>query len=158
MILWWHWVALGIVLVVAELFVPAFFILWFGLGALLTGVLLLVWPSLPLAGQLAFFGVFSLVCVVGWFRVFRSRFRSESAVTEESAAVGERGLTTFGAGEPGEIGRVRFVVPVLGADIWDFVADEPISVGTPVRVVAVLVSERGPNGGSRRILKVEKVR
>mgnify|MGYP000075370897 CR=1 FL=1 len=41
---WWHWIVLGLGLVVAELAVPAFFIIWFGLGALLVGLVLLVVP------------------------------------------------------------------------------------------------------------------
>ena len=39
---WWHWIVLGFALVIAELAVPAFFIIWFGLGALLAGLALLV--------------------------------------------------------------------------------------------------------------------
>ncbi len=30
---WWHWIVGGIALVVAELAVPAFYVVWFGLGA-----------------------------------------------------------------------------------------------------------------------------
>ena len=41
---WWHWIVLGIGLVIAELAVPAFFVIWFGLGALLVGLALLVLP------------------------------------------------------------------------------------------------------------------
>jgi hypothetical protein len=42
----------GVALVVAELAVPAFFIIWFGLGALLVGLLLLVAPAMGMT-QLA---------------------------------------------------------------------------------------------------------
>ena len=38
---WWHWVVGGIVLILAELAIPSFFIVWFGLGALLVGLLAL---------------------------------------------------------------------------------------------------------------------
>ena len=41
---WWHWIVLGIALVIAELAVPAFFIIWFGLGALLVGLAMLAVP------------------------------------------------------------------------------------------------------------------
>ena len=36
--LYWHWLVLGVVLIVAEIFIPSFTILWFGLGALVVGV------------------------------------------------------------------------------------------------------------------------
>ena len=53
---WWHWAVLGIGLVIAELAVPAFFIVWFGLGALLVSVVVLVVPSLGLTAQLLAIG------------------------------------------------------------------------------------------------------
>ena len=40
--LYWHWLVLGLLLIVAEIFVPSFTILWFGLGALVVGVLALM--------------------------------------------------------------------------------------------------------------------
>ena len=46
-VLWWHWLAFGLVLVGAELVVPSFTIVWFGLAACLVGVLLLLVPSMP---------------------------------------------------------------------------------------------------------------
>ena len=38
--LWWHWVVLGIVLVLLELAVPTFFLVWFGVGAIVVGIAL----------------------------------------------------------------------------------------------------------------------
>jgi signal peptidase I len=35
---WWHWAVSGIVLILAELVVPAFVLVWFGLGALLVAL------------------------------------------------------------------------------------------------------------------------
>ena len=49
---WWHWVVGGIVLILAELAIPSFFIVWFGLGALLVGLLALAF-DLSLTAQLA---------------------------------------------------------------------------------------------------------
>ena len=48
MIEWWHWVVLGMCLSIAELAIPAFFIIWFGIGAIIIGLLLLVAPDLGL--------------------------------------------------------------------------------------------------------------
>ena len=41
-LLYWHWLVLGMLLVAGEIFIPSFNILWFGLGALLVGLLLLL--------------------------------------------------------------------------------------------------------------------
>lgn len=58
---WWYWLVLGVGLMLSELVVPAFFLIWFGLGALLVGVLLLVLPELALAVQLLVWSLASLV-------------------------------------------------------------------------------------------------
>ena len=36
---WWHWAVAGIVLILAELAVPAFVLVWFGLGALIVALI-----------------------------------------------------------------------------------------------------------------------
>ena len=36
-LLYWHWLVIGMLLVVAEIFIPSFTVLWFGLGALVVG-------------------------------------------------------------------------------------------------------------------------
>ncbi len=43
---WWVLVTLGVALVIAELFIGAFVIMWFGIGAILTGLLTLLLPEL----------------------------------------------------------------------------------------------------------------
>jgi len=57
--LWWHWIVLGIVVVLLELAVPAFFLVWFGLGALIVGVFQ---SGLRLAGVDVLWQVFA----IGW--------------------------------------------------------------------------------------------
>jgi membrane protein implicated in regulation of membrane protease activity len=66
---WWHWIVLGIALVIAELAVPAFFVIWFGLGALLVGLALALVPALGMTAQLALWILASLAMVILWFRV-----------------------------------------------------------------------------------------
>lgn len=39
---YWHWLAPGLLPILAELFIPSFSLFWFGLGALLVGGLLLL--------------------------------------------------------------------------------------------------------------------
>ena len=137
---WWHWIVLGIALVVAELAVPAFFIIWFGLGALVVGLAVLVLP-LPLGetAQIGLWVVASLAMVGLWFRVFKGGeyLRSRTRVGQsDGEPIGEIGLMTKPA-EPFARGRLRFQKPVLGAEEWECVADAPIAVGERVRVVAI---------------------
>ena len=60
---WWHWEIAGLALVLLELAVPAFFVIWFGLGALLVGLALLVAP-LGATAQVALWIVASVAMVM----------------------------------------------------------------------------------------------
>lgn len=132
---WWHWIVGGIVLVLAELVIPSFFIVWFGLGALLVGLLALAF-NLSLTAQLATWTLASLAMVGLWFRVFKQSFVKTRAGTAEGEAIGEIGLLV-GAVAPFERGKVRFQRPVLGSDEWICLADTAIAAGDRVKVVAV---------------------
>lgn len=50
-LIWWVLVTLGVALVIAELFIGAFVIMWFGIGAILTGLLTLLLPELNVGLQ-----------------------------------------------------------------------------------------------------------
>jgi len=132
---WWHWIVGGIALVLAELIIPSFFIIWFGLGALLVGLLMLL-VDLSVTSQLAIWTLASLAMVVLWFRVFKSSFVKTRAGTADGDAIGEIGLLV-GSIAPFERGKVRFQRPVLGSDEWVCRADLPIAAGSRVRIVAV---------------------
>ena len=151
-ILWWHWIVLGIFLVLMEIVVPSFTIFWFGLGAVLTGLLLAVFPEISLKWQLLVFSVSSIGFTFCWFRLFVPRKKSQTRQADEQAAIGQTGIAATQALVPGELGRVVFSVPVLGGESWMYLADEPIETGNKVRVIAIIAAKQGD-----RILKVEKV-
>ena len=132
---WWHWIVGGIVLVLAELVIPSFFIVWFGLGALLTGLLTLAF-DLSLTAQLAIWTLASLAMVGLWFRVFKQSFVKTRVGTADGEVIGEIGLLVS-AVAPFERGKVRFQRPVLGSEEWVCLADAPIAAGERVKVVAV---------------------
>jgi membrane protein implicated in regulation of membrane protease activity len=132
---WWYWIVGGLVLVLAELVIPSFFIVWFGLGALLTGLLTLAF-GLALTGQLATWTLASLAMVVLWFRVFRQSFVKTRIGTADGEVIGEIGLLVS-AVAPFQRGKVRFQRPVLGSEEWICLADTAIAAGERVKVVAV---------------------
>jgi membrane protein implicated in regulation of membrane protease activity len=132
---WWHWIVGGLVLVLAELVIPSFFIVWFGLGALLTGLLTLAF-GLAITAQLATWTLASLAMVVLWFRVFRQSFVKTRIGTADGEVIGEIGLLVS-AVAPFQRGKVRFQRPVLGSEEWICLADTAIAAGERVKVVAV---------------------
>jgi len=132
---WWHWIVGGIALVLAELAIPSFFIVWFGLGALLTGLLTLAF-DLTVTAQLATWTLASLAMVGLWFRVFKQSFVKTRVGTADGEVIGEIGLLVS-AVAPFERGKVRFQRPVLGSEEWVCLADAAIAAGERVKVVAV---------------------
>ena len=132
---WWHWMVLGLCLSMAELLVPAFFIVWFGIGALGVGVVLLFAPDLSVATQLLLWAALSTVLVAVWFRHFRPRTMT-SVGTSAASVAGEVGVLVTDI-TPEIRGQVRFQKPVLGADTWACYASTEIKAGERVRIVAV---------------------
>ncbi len=89
---WWTWVVGGIALILAELAIPSFFIVWFGLGAILVGLLMLALPHLSLTAQLAVWTLASLAMVVLWFRIFKRSFHKTRVGTADGEFIGESGV------------------------------------------------------------------
>ena len=144
-LLWWHWLVVGLLLVGLELLVPSFTIIWFGLGAVLVGLVLLIAPALPLFAQLLVWTVVSALLTVLWFRFFNPRKNRTLSGSAKDAVLGEIGLV-IRAANPYDKGRVKFQLPILGADEWPCMADEALAVGDRVKVVEV----------EGHVLKVEK--
>lgn len=133
---WWIWIVAGFALILGELAIPSFFVVWFGLGALLVGLLSLALPTLSLTAQLALWTIASLVMVILWFRIFKQGSRKTRVGTAEGETIGEIGLLV-GAITPFARGKVRFQRPLLGAEEWACRADVAIAAGERVKVVAV---------------------
>ncbi|MEC5396607.1 NfeD family protein [Uliginosibacterium sp. H1] len=132
--LWWHWIAAGFVLIVAELAIPAFFLVWLGIAALITGVLVAILP-LGNAAQVLVWALLSAALVIAWVKVFR-RKPDDLAIGTAGAVIGEAGLLVGDLG-PFQKSQVRFQRPVLGSDVWECVSDVEIKSGSRVKVVAV---------------------
>ena len=133
---WWHWEIAGLALVLLELAVPAFFVIWFGFGAMLVGLVLLLAPGLALSAQIGVWVLASVAMTVLWFRVFKRSQHKTLVGTAAGEVIGEIGLLVS-AVAPFERGKVRFQRPVLGAEEWACVAESAIAAGQRVRVVSV---------------------
>jgi membrane protein implicated in regulation of membrane protease activity len=133
---WWHWIVAGIGLVLLELAIPSFYVIWFGFAAILLGLLLLVLPGLSLTVQLLLWAAASVVMVLLWFRVFKPSRHKTLVGTADGEVIGEIGLLVS-AVEPFARGRVRFQRPLLGAEEWVCMADEAIAAGERVQVLSV---------------------
>jgi membrane protein implicated in regulation of membrane protease activity len=136
-LLWWYWLIFGMLLVMAEITVPTFTLFWFGLAAICIGIVLLFLPNLSVSLQLIFWAVGSIICTVLWFKYFKPTMvdRTKAGVSRE-AVTGESGIVI----KPPQNdfrGVVRFSMPLLGADEWEFICHESCEVGDRVEVIDV---------------------
>lgn len=133
---WWQWAVVGIVLILAELAIPAFVLVWFGLGALVVAVAVALFGLQDVTAQLGFWLLTSVALVALWFKVFRPDSHKTRIGMSTPAMLGEVGLLTTTV-SPFARGEVRFQKPLLGTDVWPCIADEEIRSGERVKVVSV---------------------
>jgi len=131
--LYWHWLVLGVVLVVAEIFIPSFTILWFGLGALVVGVAALLF-DIPLSMQVLIWTLFSVLFTVLWFKWVKPMMvDSSNSQSARESAIGESGqVIKLPAGDTR--GRLRFSTPILGKDEWEFSCETEVALGDRLHI------------------------
>jgi inner membrane protein len=134
LILYWHWLIFGMLLMMVELFIPSMTILWFGLGGLLVGVWLWLAPATGLSLQLFIWALASCTFVLLWFKLLKPKMihRTKAGISRE-AVLGEVGQVIKAMGA-NQLGRVRFTTPLLGADEWPFRCDGSVAIGDRVVV------------------------
>ena len=133
---WWYWIVGGVVLLLCELAIPVFVLVWFGLSAILVGILLAILPSVSLTAQLSIWLVFSIALVVYWFRVFKPNQHKTRVGMADNNVIGEVGLLVHPVA-PFQKGEVRFQKPLLGSEVWTCISEESIAAGERVRIVQV---------------------
>ncbi len=129
---YWHWLLLGIALIILEIFTASFTVFWFGLGALVVGIALWLFPGVGLGGQLAIWIIASVASTILWFKYLKPKMvdKTKAGISRE-AAIGESGQV-IKAPVAGGRGEVRFATPVLGDDEWEFICEQDVQVGDRV--------------------------
>jgi membrane protein implicated in regulation of membrane protease activity len=61
---YWHWLVLGVVLGIIEVFAPGAFFLWLGISAGIVGILIWLLPAVSWEIQILLFAVLSIASVV----------------------------------------------------------------------------------------------
>lgn len=62
----WYWLIIGAALLTLEMFAPGAILMWFGFGAILTGLVLWVVSDLSLGWQLLLFSASSILSLYAW--------------------------------------------------------------------------------------------
>lgn len=135
----WFWLSLGLILGVAEMVAPGFFLMWLGLAALTVGVLDYFLP-ITVAYQVAMFAVLSVLAVFAG-----KKFLQQNPIESDDPKLNDRGarlkgeiVTVVEAISNGH-GRVK-----VGDSVWSARGANAIE-GSQVRVTgadgAVLLVE-----------------
>ncbi len=133
-LLYWYWLVFGMILIIAELFIPSFTIFWFGLGAILVAGILLMLPGLAISWQLFVWAIASCILTFLWFKLFKPLMadRTKAGISRE-AILGESGQV-ISIPEQEKRGMVRFTTPLLGTDEWPFICEQELVIGDRVTV------------------------
>ena len=136
-ILPWHWIVFGVVLMISEIFLATFFILWFGAAGVLVGILLFLQPDLSVTWQIVVWTVVSALLALGWFKYLKplSVDRTKAGLSKE-AITGEVGQVLV-VPTANKRGKLRFPAPVLGDDEWVIISQDSLAVGDRVSVIDV---------------------
>jgi inner membrane protein len=140
-LLFWHWWLLGLVLVVIEMVAPGFFLLWIGLAAGVTGLVLFIVPGMGWQVQFVLFGVLALASVAA-ARYYVRR----NPIGTEDATLNRRGSQYVGNVFNLDEAIVNGVGKVKVGDGWWRAQGPDLPAGSRVKVVGV----------DGNMLKVEK--
>lgn len=129
----WAWIIVGAVIAGLEIVVPGVFLLWIGLGALATGLILTLSPDMPLAWQLIVFAACMIAAMSLGISLQKKGEEDPKAATlnrEMQGLVGQRTVATsaFVAGR----GRIRVQDTTFAA-----IGEDPIGEGDLVDIVAI---------------------
>ncbi len=131
---WWYWMLAGFCLIGLELIIPSFTIIWFGLGALLVGLLVALVPFMPDWLQVLLWAAASITFTALWFKYLKPKGDRTHAGLSKEGIVGESGIIIKGTSDSFGKGTVRFRISILGADEWTCFADEVLKIGDTVQV------------------------
>ena len=134
-LLYWHWIVLGIVMIIAEIFLGSFFIFWFGAAAVFVGLLLILLPELSETHPIIIWAITSAASDwSGITLITPLTVDKTKAGLSREALVGEIGqVLKVPTGE--KRGTVRFPAPVLGSDEWLIISQDDLDIGDRVSVV-----------------------
>lgn len=141
--LWWIWIILAAFFVVVEVFTAGFFILWFGIGAAIAGILALLGVSVVWQ-WVAFVIVSGVLFVIS--RRFAERFtKKQPPGIGADRFIGKIGIVLEDINNIENVGRVR-----IDKDEWraDSESDGVIPKGTKVIVTRL--------DGTHLVVKVYK--
>ena len=122
----WLWLIGGVVLLIAEVIAPGFFLVFIGAAAIITGLFALLF-ELGAVPQLALFALYAVLAVMIGRRFYANRASADPLLNDRAGRLVGRVVTVVVAVDEHE-GRVR-----VGDSEWS-ARGGPAEVGTRVRI------------------------
>ena len=133
-ITWWHWLVLGLLLVAIEMAASGgFYVIFFGIAALIIGVLALLGLAGPLSLQVLMFSVLSVAALMLFRRPLMRWMNLDGAASEVDTLVGELAVPLEDM-PPGAVGRAE-----LRGTVWTARNRAPAMIARGQRCTVVSV-------------------
>lgn len=137
----YHWLVLGVILMIAEMFVPTFFLLWLGVAAVVVGILTWV-LSISLTTAVIVWAMLSVLFCVAWLKFIQPKLAKNRTKAGLGAItiVGETGMIIR---VPNKLmtGSIRFSTPKAGVSEWECRTNDDLQLGETVVVLDVVGNE-----------------
>ena len=132
-LLWWHWIAFGLILVTTEIFIGTFMMLGLGVAAMIVGATDNLFKT-SFETELLLWIVLSIFSLFLWFKYLKNP-------NIESSGQSNYSLDTLGvviqAIAPNGRGEVKFDTPVLGNTTWFATSKEEITKNSRIKIIKV---------------------
>ena len=132
-VLWWHWIILGVVLLILEMSMGTFFMLGLGVAAILVGIIDTLFNT-SFTLELSIWMVLSILAIAAWFKWFREPPLTDSG--QSNYRLDTLGIVMEDI-QPHSRGKVTFDSPVLGNTSWHATAKVDINKHTRVQIVQI---------------------
>lgn len=128
----WQWGVGALLLLIAEMLLPGFYLLWLGVAAVVVALLTFLWSGMPLELQILVFAIVSVASIFGW-RFWRNKHPEVSDQPNLNERANHYIGKTYTLDEAivNGVGKVR-----LGDTVWKVEGPESPE-GATVKVIGV---------------------
>ncbi|HFS82682.1 MAG TPA: NfeD family protein [Epsilonproteobacteria bacterium] len=133
-VVWWHWIIVGLILIITEMATGTFISLGLGVAAIIVGLIILLLP-MGLVYQLLLWIILSVFLITALFKWFKAQ--PTVSDSGQSAYRFDTPGTVTQAIHPHQRGKVSFDTPVLGNTDWHATSEHELPEGSRIKIVEV---------------------
>lgn len=134
----WLWGILGLILLAMEMATETFYILWFGIAALIVSLGLFFFPEMHAGIQFLIFAAVSLGSLGIWKLYYKKSPEVDLKVGQSQGDEVGRVGTIIEAANRKQNGRIQFAQGVMGSREWTAISEEELEVGTEAEITAII--------------------